>query len=254
MSISDLNIVIMAGGEGKRMNSNIPKVLHNFQNVPILVRIIKESYILKPSKIIIITGKYDNIIKIFLKDNLSDEMYNNLTFVNQVIPNGTGDAIKCTLEHLNIESNVLILNGDMPLITSNILSKFICDDTNNIAKLLIAKLDNPYGYGRIIMNKDNEFISIREEKDCNSEEKDIKLVNAGIYFFSAKILKKYVPLITNINVQNEYYLTDIIQIIKNDTNIINITTYIIDSKYNFQIKGINTKKELELLENEFSCI
>ena len=155
----NLIVTIMAAGEGKRMNSNIPKVLHNFKGIPMLIRIIKEVLEINPVKIIIITGKYHILIKETIQNYIYNENYHKINFVQQVNPNGTGDAIKCTLSYYSDKDNVLILNGDMPLIQSNLLKKFI----NNFsqAKLLVAKLDHPFGYGRILYDNklSKEFIN-----------------------------------------------------------------------------------------------
>lgn len=263
--MSNLVITIMAAGEGKRMNSNIPKILHKFNSVPMLIRIIIESYKLHPNKIIIITGKYDELIKntineYFQEDN--QDILNNITFVNQLSPNGTGDAIKSTLEHYNEYDNVLILNGDMPLVSYTLLKKFIYSydeqkdssyDETEIAKLLVAKLDNPYGYGRILYNNYGEFIGIKEEKDCSEQEKKINITNVGIYYFNATILKKYIPLINNNNSQKEYYLTDIIKIMRQFSDI-NIETYQIEEELKYQIMGVNTQEELKNLEKQYELI
>lgn len=250
--MNNLVVTIMAAGEGKRMNSNIPKVLHLFKNIPMLIRIILEVIKINPKKIIIITGKYDELIKktIFEYININD--IDNLFFVEQKNPNGTGDAIKCTLDHYpdnEIIDKVLILNGDMPLISSELLLKFINNLENNESKLLVAELENPYGYGRIIYNNDI-FYEIKEEKDCLIEEKNINIVNVGIYIFPSNILKKYIPMINNNNSQKEYYLTDIIKLIKNNSNI-NINTYKIENNLKYQILGVNTQEELKLLENKY---
>lgn len=252
-----LVITIMAAGEGKRMNSDIPKVLHHFKGIPMLIRIILESLKINPSKIIIITGKYDELIKstVFTyfnndKNNKynknNNDCINKLTFVKQVIPNGTGDAIKSVLGYYNDDEKVLILNGDMPLIKSDLLRKFIDFESN----LLIAQLDNPFGYGRIIKDENNKFIAIREQKDCNTEEKEIKEVNVGIYLFNGNILKKYIPMIENNNAQKEYYLTDIIEILRTNENQMEIKTYLINRDDTYMICGVNTKEELEELEKK----
>ena len=149
-----LVITIMAAGEGKRMNSEIPKVLHLFKGEPMLVRIIKEAYLLNPDKIIIITGKYDNLIRLTLSDYIKSDIFKKLVFIIQKNPKGTGDAIKQTLDYYDDESNILILNGDMPLITSNLLDKFIKKYFNE-SKIMVSKIDNPYGYGRILFENDN---------------------------------------------------------------------------------------------------
>ena len=246
--MNNLVITIMAGGEGKRMNSDIPKVLHNFNNIPILVRIIKESLELNPYKIIIITGKYDNLIKLSIKQYFNDNIFDIFQFVIQKNPCGTGDAIKCTLDFYNDTDDILILNGDMPLIKSDILHNFI--NGNNNVKILIADIKDSYGYGRIIYDNNNRFIEIKEDKDCNLVEKNIKIINSGIYYFKGNILKEYIPLIKNINAQNEYYLTDIFKLLIN--NSINVTTFLINNEDNYKILGVNTQDELTKLQNLYN--
>jgi len=263
--MSNLVITIMAAGEGKRMNSDIPKILHKFNSIPMLIRIIIESHKLVPNKIIVITGKYDQLIKDTINEYFSEDnqdILHNIIYVKQEIPNGTGDAIKSTLEYYNNYDNVLILNGDMPLISSFLLKKFISNenkdplysfDIDKNAKLLVAQLDNPYGYGRILYNNYGEFIGIKEEKDCLEEEKKINIINVGIYYFNGEILKKYIPIINNNNAQKEYYLTDIIKIIRQFSDI-NIETYQIEEEIKYQIMGVNTQEELKNLEKQYELI
>jgi bifunctional N-acetylglucosamine-1-phosphate-uridyltransferase/glucosamine-1-phosphate-acetyltransferase GlmU-like protein len=169
-------------------------------------------------------------------------------FVNQNKPQGTGDAIKQSLDYYDDDSDILILNGDMPLIKSTLLNTFVNSNISEL-KIMVSKIDNPHGYGRILFDNDN-LIGIKEEKDCSLEEKQIDIINVGIYYFSSIILKKYIPMIDNNNAQQEYYLTDIIKLIKNNSNI-NIKTYLIDDNYKYQILGVNTQQELEYLENLF---
>jgi UDP-N-acetylglucosamine diphosphorylase/glucosamine-1-phosphate N-acetyltransferase len=251
--MSNLVVTIMAGGEGKRMNSNIPKILHKFNSIPMLVRIIIESFKLQPHKIIVITGKYHELIKKTIDEYFLQEsdILKYITYVKQLIPNGTGDAIKSTLEYYNDNDNVLILNGDMPLVSHNLLEKFIL--SKSVAKLLVSKLDNPYGYGRIIYDNNGKFIGIKEEKDCTIDEKHINIINVGIYFFSSNILKKYIPLIDNNNIQKEYYLTDIVKLI-NKLSDIYIETYQIEDNLKYQIMGVNTQEELKKLEETYESL
>ena len=260
--MNNLTVTIMAAGEGKRMNSQIPKVLHLFKGIPMLIRIILQVIKLEPYKIIIITGKYDLLIKSTLKEYFENndklnltlieyEKIQNLIFVKQDIPNGTGDAIKCTLKNYTDNENILILNGDTPLLSSHLLNNFLEDKHSISAKILVAKLDNPFGYGRIIYDKNNNFIEIKEEKDCTENQKNINIINAGIYLFSSELLKKYIPLIENNNSQKEYYLTDIIKIIRNNESNINVKTYLIDEELKYQIHGVNTKQELKDLEEKY---
>ena len=253
--MKNLTITIMAAGEGKRMNSTIPKVLHLFKGIPMLIRIILEVIKLNPFKIIIVTGKYDLLIKLTLKQYFEKEkilnILNEIIFVKQENPNGTGDAIRCTLDNYNNDENVLILNGDMPLITFDLLRDFLEDSDLILTKLLVSQLDNPFGYGRIIYDNEDNFIEIKEEKDSSEEEKKIKIINAGIYLFNSTLLKKYIPLINNNNNQNEYYLTDIIKIIRSDDLNNKINTYLIKDELKYQIQGVNTQDELKYLEENY---
>jgi len=239
-----LTITILAAGEGKRMRSSIPKVLHLFRGKPMLVRIIETAIELKANKIIIITGKYDELIRDTIKKYMENNI-DNLIFVRQSSPLGTGDAIKSCLYAYTEEDKVLILNGDMPLINKNILQKFINNDEQ--MSILVAKFSNPHGYGRIILDKDGEFIEIVEEKDCSEKEKKIDIINSGLYYVDAKLLIKYVPMIENNNTQKEYYLTDIVKIVKKN-EAISIKTYLLDEDDNIYICGINTPEELAALE------
>ena len=241
----NLVITIMAAGEGKRMNSSLPKVLHKFNDIPMLVRIIKESLIIS-NKIIIITGKYDELIKKTINEYILDMLeLQKLQYVQQQNPCGTGDAIKSTLHLYNKNELVLILNGDMPLINSKLLNKFIYDGTNN--SIMVSNLAKPTGYGRIIYeNHNKKFIKIQEEKDCTEDQKNITIVNCGLYKFESELLLKYIPEIKNNNNQKEYYLTDILEILIN--NNYKIDTYLLDESDNKYIMGVNNQEELKNLE------
>ena len=140
--MASLTLTIMAAGEGKRMKSPIPKVLHLFYEKPFLIRILLECYKLSPNKIIIITGKYDELIKdtirnYFLSNNMCG--FDKIIFVKQSEPLGTGNAIYSTLPFYESNENVLILNGDMPLISYNVLNYFIKDKYENKKKLRLLQ-------------------------------------------------------------------------------------------------------------------
>jgi len=237
--MSDLVVTILAAGEGKRMNSNIPKVLHLFHNKPMLVNVIETSMSLLPKRIIVITGKYDELIKNTLSKYINIE---NIQFVIQKQPLGTGDAIKNCLPLYNDNEKILILNGDMPNITKELLKKFVY--INEPFVVLVAKLANPSGYGRIVYNN-NIFMEIIEEKDCTEIQRTINIINSGLYLINSELLQQYVPMITNKNMQKEYYLTDIVKLAKQH---INIKTFLINENENIFIKGVNTQEELRLLE------
>ena len=241
----NLVITILAGGLGKRMKSDLPKVLHLFKEKPMIVHIIEQSFKLKPNKIIIITGKFNDIIQETLRNYFDEEQFKQFIFVIQETPLGTGHAVSCCLSNYSKNENVLILNGDTPKLNQSLLEKFIYSSKDNL--LMTCELDDPHGYGRIIKNKKNQIQKIVEEKDASEEERKIKNVNSGIYKIKGEHLINYIPLIENKNKQNEYYLTDIIEILlKNNEQLLN---YTISKEENNLILGVNTKEQLEDLEN-----
>ena len=246
--MKDLIVIVMAGGLGKRMQSELPKVLHNLDNKPMLVRVLENSFLLNPKRILVVVGKYKDIISSTIKNYVSLE---NIEFINQPEAKGTGDAIKCCREELLSynDHNVLILSGDVPLVSKETMLNTVKEIKQ--CKIVVTKVDNPQGLGRILL-KDNRFIKIIEDKDCEDEQKKIDLVNTGIYGFNSDILCKYLPMIENNNSQKEYYLTDIIEIIKVNEKI-NIDMFEISKEKQYELTGVNTKQQLielnELIKN-----
>tara|TARA_Y100000389_G_scaffold39087_1_gene33478 strand:+ start:3890 stop:4651 length:762 start_codon:yes stop_codon:yes gene_type:complete len=249
--ISNKNIIlILAGGLGKRMNSELPKVLHLLKNKPLLVHVIETSLQLNPAKIGIIVGKYKNIIETTVNKYIADVHSSKIEYIIQPEALGTGHAIMCCKEFLsnNASENtqVTILSGDVPLIRSNTLKKLSKTLSEHEATILVNKLNDPYGYGRIITDKDKDtFIKIVEEKDCNDEEKKVKIVNSGIYALKCNTIVDNIEKITNNNNQKEYYLTDIFNFIDNQ----NITLHYLDNIY--EVMGVNTPEQLKLLEANY---
>lgn len=236
----------MAGGLGKRMESDIPKVLHKVLDIPMLVHVIRTAKKLNPLKIGIIVGKYKDIIRDTI---LEYETLDNIEFIYQEVAQGTGHAIQCCvpflLENKEIEK-VLILSGDNPLIGERTLFNLIYKESKCI--IMTSIFEDQRGCGRIILNNNGDFIKITEEKDCNEIEKLIKLVNCGIYSFDKSILCNYIMLLSNNNAQQEYYLTDVIELIKNNENI-KIDMYKLPLEQQYELIGVNTKKQLEDLNN-----
>jgi UDP-N-acetylglucosamine diphosphorylase/glucosamine-1-phosphate N-acetyltransferase len=227
-----MKIIILAGGEGKRMNSSLPKVLHLYKGVPMIIRILQASMGINPEKILLVVGKYKQQIKETVESYFSSA---NIIYVNQTEPKGTGDAVLSCFPYFESSSDVLILNGDMPLVTSELLAEIV-KTPNSIAIANVEK-ETATGYGRIIYDKDGKIVCIREEKDCSPEEKKITLVNAGIYYFSEILLKKCVEQIKPNKITGEYYLTDIIAMCDVHPYVVQNTTL---------VKGINTQEELEM--------
>lgn len=243
-------VIIMAGGMGKRMGCDLPKVLHQVVSpddknltFPMLIHVILTATKLNPLKIFIIVGKFREIISNTIREYIENNTITNpdlIEYVDQEIALGTGHAIKCTLPQIISYSNekALILSGDVPLISVNTLKNL--DGLEN--KLLVTELDNPYGCGRILLNSSEQIECIKEEKDCDESEKKIKLVNCGIYQIRINDLINLVPLINNSNKAQEYYLTDIIQLMIQ--NNIKIETFLLEKNNHWEIKNINTKQDL----------
>jgi len=235
-------IVILAGGLGKRMKSELPKILHLVGNIPMLVRVIYEARKLNSQRILIVVGQYKNIIEqTILKYTSMDD----ITFCIQEIPLGTGHAIQCCVNSLkkeDLESKVLILQGDCPLMTAETVIPMLSFEH---VKVMTVIKEQPSYYGRII-EEDGKFVKIVEAKDCTPDEYQITNVNCGIYSFTNKYIIKYVNDIKNENVQGEYYLTDLIEIIKNGEEI-NIETYNLPQDKEYELTNVNDSDTLKLV-------
>lgn len=240
MKIKNLNIVILAAGQGKRMFSDLPKILHNVGNKPILQHVIEVALKLQPSKLIIVYGHKAERVKEKMDNTFVN---NNFIWVLQDKQLGTGHALKCALPFLDNDGVTLVLYGDVPLITEESLTKML-DKYNENLVMLVAEVVNPEGYGRIIRNKHSEIIGIVEEKDATANEKSIKEINTGFYLLPNKYITKWLNSLTNNNSQNEYYITDIIGKAFNEG--VNID-YVKSTKQS-EILGINNKNQLEQIE------
>jgi UDP-N-acetylglucosamine diphosphorylase/glucosamine-1-phosphate N-acetyltransferase len=244
-----LVVTILAGGEGKRMRSDLPKVIHLFNGKPMLVRIIEEVLSLHPDKIIIVTGQHHRKIINTLQQYM--DIF-GIQFVEQPIPLGTGNAIAHCLHHYKSGDRVLILNGDMPLLSARVIDDLIKTSSGYDGGIVTSELENPFGYGRILYDESKCVRAIIEESSCTREQREINIINAGIYYFKASILKTYIPMLSNNNFKKEYYLTDIIKDIYEYSTGKKITTYLLKNEENIVIRGVNTPEELKELEDIFS--
>jgi bifunctional UDP-N-acetylglucosamine pyrophosphorylase/glucosamine-1-phosphate N-acetyltransferase len=229
MNKDKISIVILAAGKGSRMKSAKAKVLHSICGKPMLYHIIKSSLEISNDITVVVAHQKDAVI-----EKISS-FFDNINFVIQDADNfpGTGGAMM-GVEPKN--EKVLVLNGDMPLITSDALQGFLSIDAEII--MSIFDLQNPDGYGRVII-QDEQVQKIVEQKDASVDEVKVTTVNAGIYAFSKSVLQKYIPLLSNDNVQEEYYLTDVISMARADS--LKIFPLLVNEE-NF--KGVNSKKDL----------
>jgi bifunctional UDP-N-acetylglucosamine pyrophosphorylase/glucosamine-1-phosphate N-acetyltransferase len=229
MSKEKTSIIILAAGKGSRMKSPQAKVLHNISGKPMLFHIIKESLKISNDVSVVIAHQKEEVQK------QMEAFFDNVTFVVQDATNfpGTGGAMKNVSPK---NEKVIVLNGDMPLITADALQGFLDTDADVI--MSIFDLENPDGYGRVVIENDQvEYIV--EQKDSNAEELKVTTVNAGIYAFTKDVIEKYIPLLDNNNAQEEYYLTDVISMARKDG--LNIAPLLVDEEH---FKGVNSKKDL----------
>jgi UDP-N-acetylglucosamine diphosphorylase/glucosamine-1-phosphate N-acetyltransferase len=238
-----LVVTILAGGEGKRMRSDTPKVLHLFRGRPMLVWIVEAAMALSPRSIVIVTGRFhDQIIQ---KLGEYVDIF-GIIFIQQREPLGTGDAMSYCIDYYEDTDNVLILNGDTPLVTKEILDRFVKSCSKTCACVVLSMmLANPTGYGRMIISE-GILERIVEERDATKEEKTINQVNSGIYMVRGSVLRRYIPMITNQNEQKEFYLTDMIQLIYEYPVSIRVMTVLAEDSN--PLRGINTPEELAEIE------
>ena len=228
-----LSIVVLAAGKGTRMKSKTPKVLHEISGKPMLFHILDEARKLSNDITVILSHQFD-LVKERILSNYPDIKIHKQDLQNYP---GTGGALK----NLEFKGNrVLILNGDMPLVTKESLEKL----TNSKAPLAMSvlNLDNPSGYGRVII-KDSKVKKIVEEKDASTEEKVVTTVNAGVYALDSNILNEFIPKLNNSNAQKEYYLTDIVQMAVEKE--LNIEPIEVDED---EFMGVNSKYHLSIAE------
>lgn len=235
----DLKTVILAAGKGTRMKSDIPKVLHEIFSKPILGRILDCAISSGSKENIVVIGHRADLVENYVTKNYSNEAF----CVLQKEQLGTGHALKIASEKLkDYTGNILVLNGDIPLITPETLINFVKYHNENNADITVmsALFDNPFGYGRIVRDENDKIKAIVEEKDACVETKKIKEINSGVYCFNWKTVQQGVFELKNNNSQNEYYLTDLIKWGIDRSK--KVCPYVLQSKE--ETLGINSKKQL----------
>ena len=234
-------IIILAGGNGKRMNSAVPKVCCILGGKPMIVHIIERAIETNPKNIFVVVGQYKQIIQ----NTISDYIQYPITYVEQTIPKGTGHALLCCLPHIisdNEKCRYLILCGDVPLITVNLLNTLLQTKKNIISA---TYKDNPHGLGRVITKDKHILDRIVEEKDCNDIERKINLINCGIYVLHLSDILNTILKIKNNNAQKEYYLPDIFHYISEYSE---VHIHYIPKCLQYITNGVNTPEQLSELE------
>jgi len=243
------------------MNSNLPKVMHKIAGKPMIEHVVDCASSLGTEHIHLVVGHGADVIKRHFLGDDSHEGYvsyeglkgSELSFVSQDNQLGTGHAVQQAMPNIparSVEDRVLVLYGDVPLVSKDTLQELI--DTSATAPLGVLTLftQNPEGLGRIIRDDSHQLRAIVEERDASEEQKGINEVNSGILVSSAIELKDWLSRLSNNNAQGEYYLTDIIAMAVADGHVVESLT----TGDEYEVQGVNDKLQLCMLERHFQMI
>lgn len=239
-----VKIIVLAAGKGKRMESDLPKVLLPLKGQPMLQYVHSSIKKVTDEKPVTVVGHKEEMVR--------SEFGDSLIYASQGELLGTGHAVMCAKGHCEEAENIVVLSGDQPFITSGTIEKLVGKHLESGATITFAETEVEdfsdwrkafIGFGRVL-RKDGKITGIREYKDATEEEKAIREVNAGTYCFKAAWLWENLEKIKNDNAQGEYYLTELFHIAKDEGE--KIEAIKIDPR---EALGANTKEELEILEN-----
>lgn len=235
-----LTVIILAAGQGTRMKSALPKVLHRLGAKPMLEHVVDAAVDLKTNACYVVYGHGGDLVK-------QELSHLDVQWVVQEEQLGTGHAVDQAAPKITQNDTVLILYGDVPLITHKTLLELIKDVTDEQMSLLTAHLPDATGYGRIVRDVSGQVQCIVEQKDASVEQQQIKEINTGMLAVKADLLKRWLKMLENNNAQGEYYLTDIIAAAVKEG--VTIRTCKPDTLH--EIEGINNKLQLAELERVF---
>jgi bifunctional UDP-N-acetylglucosamine pyrophosphorylase/glucosamine-1-phosphate N-acetyltransferase len=237
-----LDIIVLAAGQGKRMRSRLPKVLHPLAGRPLLAHVLETAHALAPRKIVVVHGHGAEQVRTTFTEA-------DVEWVLQAEQLGTGHAVQQALPSISPDADVLILYGDVPLVASATLKRLAQAGRDGMG-VLTAELENPAGYGRIVRDGAGRVARIVEQKDGSPQELAIREINAGFMAMSARRLTGWVGRLTNRNAQKEYYLTDVVTLAVAEGVPVNA----VKVEDAWEVAGVNSKRELAELERRYQKI
>ena len=238
--MSPFTAVVLAAGLGKRMNSDLPKVLHPALGKPLLLHVLGQLDPLKPRLTVVVVGHRAPLVREALRGR-------DVSFAEQTPQLGTGHAVQMAWPAIEKgPETLLVLAGDMPLIRTATLSRLLerHEREGNGVTFLSGLLEDPSGYGRVIRDGRDEFVKIVEERDATPGERAVAEVNSGIYCFSREPLREALGFLRADNRQQEYYLTDTLSYIKGHGGRIGVERAT-DSR---ELFGVNNPEQLGMVE------
>lgn len=235
-----LSVIILAAGKGTRMNSRLPKVLQPLAGQPLLGHVLAQAGLLAAERVITVIGHGSEQVRSTFSQQAVD-------WVEQTEQLGTGHAVQVTLPVLPASGQSLILYGDVPLIRAQTLKQLQHAAAGGIAMMTLT-VANPAGYGRIV-RQDGKIQRIVEHKDASAQERQITEINTGIYCVDNACLHRWLPKLSNHNVQGEYYLTDIVEMAVAD----GLEIGSVQPEYEFEVEGVNDRLQLAALERRYQA-
>ncbi len=239
--INNIAVIILAAGMGTRMKSDKAKVLHEIQEQPMILYVVKTARKIAGDNVIVVIGHQAQKVRAVLSDA-------NLLFAYQEPQLGTAHAVQCAVPQIPDHcEHVIILYGDVPLIQPETIAEFVDDHlkARREVSLLAVESDNPHGYGRVLLDDNQQISAIIEEADASAEQKLIKLINTGIYCIDKSFLLDALPQIRADNAQSELYLTDIMSIGYRENRNMGVMV----GNNCQQVLGINTIQDLTAVES-----
>lgn len=256
-----LYAIVLAAGEGTRMRSQRPKPLHLICGRPMVMHVIHSLSGVQPTQTVIVVGHgADQVTARVTTDSPS---WANVSFASQVVQRGTGDAVSVGLTALDQSvattaandrlaehddmSTILVLPGDTPLLRRETIDSLVAqhEASGHAATVLVAQLDDPTGYGRVVRSKDGKVLRIVEQRDASDDERQIKEINTSIYAFRRDLLGPALRRVTPNNAQSEYYLTDVVAVLADMGH--QVGAVVADAP---ETQGVNDRWQLALAERE----
>ena len=238
----NLHVVILAAGQGTRMRSALPKVLHPVAGKPMLEHVIDSARALTPEGIHVVIGHGAEKVR----DTLAAQ---DLNWVMQTEQLGTGHAVAQALPHIRNADQVLVLYGDVPLLQVETLRALIEQASADSLGMLTVLLGDPTGYGRIIRNAAGEVQAIVEQKDANAEQLQISEGNTGIMLLPGSRINAWLTGLSNNNAQGEYYLTDVVELVVSQA----VRVSVVQAGNELEVMGANNRQQLSVLERAWQA-
>jgi bifunctional UDP-N-acetylglucosamine pyrophosphorylase/glucosamine-1-phosphate N-acetyltransferase len=234
-----LEIIVLAAGQGKRMRSQRPKILHPLAGRPLLGHVLAAARTLSPHRLVVVHGHGAEEVRAAFDGA-------QLEWVLQAEQLGTGHAVQQAMPRISKEADVLILYGDVPLVRPETLQRLSAAGREGLA-VLTADMDDPAGYGRIVRDAGGRIARIVEEKDASPGELEIREINAGFMAMKASRLSSWLGKLTNRNAQKEYYLTDVVTLAVAE----GLAVSAVKAGNAWEVAGVNSKRELARLERQY---